>query len=529
MSSCLDAVRPETSQAGTSRFRPAIHFTARDTWLNDPNGLVFFDGQYHLFFQNNPQGSVWGNMSWGHATSRDLLHWTEHPVAIACDETEDIFSGSVVVDRGNTSGLGTADAPALVAIYTSAYKAVSEHSGTQAQSLAYSTDAGMTWRKYALNPVLSRNSANFRDPKVFRYEGDGDHNAYWVMAAVEAQHQKVVFYRSEDLKSWDFLSDFGPANADAGEWECPDLFPLAVDGDPDNVRWVLIVNVNPGAVAGGSGGQYFVGNFDGVRFTPDPGSVVAPEGLASLPDPEAGSAALQQCLWLDWGRDCYASVSFSNAPDDRRIIIGWMNNWDYANELPTAPWRSSMTLAREVRLAAVNGSARLVQQPVLADFCTGEGVPTAKDHMNADTFELRNSALRLPDAVSGSAQVISAELMPGSSEQVTFHLLANDEGSAGTVLSYNAAGAKLVLDRRRSGNTGFHQKFPSVESAPLVLEDGVLKLQIVVDHCSVEVFAQGGVVVLTDLVFPYEGYAQNRLSAEGGSATILKLAVSTLA
>jgi levanase/levanbiose-producing levanase len=525
MSSCLDAARPEPAPPGTSRFRPAIHFTARDTWLNDPNGLVFHDGLYHLFFQNNPYDNVWGNMSWGHATSRDLLHWTEHPVAIACDETEDIFSGSIVVDHGNTSGFGTADGPALVAIYTSAYKAGSEHSGTQAQSLAYSTDAGMTWRKYEGNPVLSRNSANFRDPKVFRYQGD--HGACWVMVAVEAQHQKVVFYRSEDLKSWDFLSDFGPANADAGEWECPDLFPLAVDGDPDNVKWVLIVNVNPGAVAGGSGGQYFIGHFDGVRFRPDAGSLAAPDGLTSLPGPNEADAALQQCLWLDWGRDCYASVSFSNAPDDRRIIIGWMSNWDYANELPTAPWRSSMTLAREVRLTAVNGSARLIQQPVLGE--PGGQLPAARDQMNADTFELRGSALRLPDAVPGAAQIIEAEIVPGSAERMVFRLFGSSDGSRGTVLSYCTTSSQLILDRRQSGNTGFHGKFASAESAPIDLENGVLKLLIVVDHCSVEVFVQGGKVVLTDLIFPDAGNQENWLSAEGGSATILELAVSTLA
>ncbi|MDP9695658.1 UNVERIFIED_ORG: levanase/levanbiose-producing levanase [Arthrobacter globiformis] len=526
MSSYLDAARPDTAPAGTSRFRPAIHFTARDTWLNDPNGLVFYDGLYHLFFQNNPYGNVWGNMSWGHATSPDLLHWTEHPVAIGCDETEDIFSGSVVVDHGNTSRFGTADAPALVAIYTSAYKASSEHSGTQAQSLAYSTDAGMTWRKHEGNPVLTRNSANFRDPKVFRYQGDqGD---CWIMVAVEAQHQKVVFYRSEDLKSWDFLSDFGPANADAGEWECPDLFPLAVDGDPDNIKWVLIVNINPGAVAGGSGGQYFIGQFDGARFLPDAGSLTAPAGVTSINGSGAASAALQQCLWLDWGRDCYASVSFSNAPDDRRIIIGWMNNWDYANELPTAPWRSSMTLAREVRLTAVNGSARLIQQPVLAELRAGEGLPTAKDQMNADTFELRNSSLRLPDAVPGSAQIIEAEILPESAERFDFRLFGSSDGSKGTVLSYNTASAQLILDRSRSGNTCFHGKFASVESAPVDLENGVLKLLIVVDHCSVEVFVQGGKVVLTDLIFPEAEHRENWLSAEGGSATIPKLAVSTL-
>ncbi len=524
MSSSLDAALPETAPAGTFSFRPAIHFTARDTWLNDPNGLVFHDGLYHLFFQNNPYGSVWGNMSWGHATSRDLLHWTEHPVAIACDETEDIFSGSVVVDHGNTSGFGTADVPALVAVYTSAFKAGSEHGGTQAQSLAYSTDAGMTWRKYEANPVLTRNSANFRDPKVFRYEGA--QGPCWIMVAVEALEQKVVFYRSKDLKSWDFLSDFGPANADAGEWECPDIFPLPVDGDPDNTKWVLIVNINPGAVAGGSGGQYFIGQFDGVRFLPDAGSLAAPAGLSKLPDPETAAAAMQQCLWLDWGRDCYASVSFSDAPDGRRIIIGWMNNWDYANDLPTAPWRSSMTLARELSLTAADGSARLVQRPILAE---AGAEPPAEVHLDTGTFELRNSALRLPDPVPGGALIIEAEILPGSAERVDFRLFGSGDGSKGTVVSYDAGGAALTLDRKHSGNTGFHEKFSSAESAPLVLEDGVLKLQIVVDHCSVEVFAQGGKVVLTDLIFPDTENPENRLSVVGGSATVLKLAVSTLA
>ena len=526
MSSCLDAARPGTAPAETSTFRPAIHFTAKDTWLNDPNGLVFHDGLYHLFFQNNPHGNVWGNMSWGHATSPDLLHWTEHPVAISCDETEDIFSGSVVVDYGNTSGFGTAEAPALVAIYTSAFKAASEHSGKQAQSLAYSTDAGMTWQKHDGNPVLTRDSAHFRDPKVFRYQGD--QGAYWVMVAVEAQHQKVVFYRSDDLHSWDFLSDFGPANADAGEWECPDLFPLAVDGDPENLKWVLIVNVNPGAVAGGSGGQYFIGHFDGGWFCPDAGSLAAPAGLASLTDPTSAAAALRQCLWLDWGRDCYASVSFSNTLDDRRIIIGWMNNWDYANELPTAPWRSSMTLARELRLTAVNGSARLIQEPVLPGLCAGEQRSMAHGHLNAHTSELRNSALQLPSAVPGSALIIEAEILPGSAERLDFRLFGSTDGSKGTILSYNTTSAHLILDRRQSGNTCFHGKFASVESAPVDLENGVLKLLVVVDHCSIEVFAQGGKAVLTDLIFPDPEDTENLLSAEGGPATILKLAVSTL-
>lgn len=521
MSSSLDAALPETAlaTAETARFRPALHFTARDTWLNDPNGLVYYGGLYHLFFQNNPYGNTWGNMSWGHATSTDLLHWTEHPVAIACDETEDIFSGSVVVDHGNTAGFGSPEAPALVAIYTSAYKAASEHSGTQAQSLAYSTDAGMTWLKYHGNPVLTRKSAHFRDPKVFRYEGDS--GACWIMVAVEAQQQKVVFYRSDDLKTWDFLSDFGPSNADAGEWECPDLFPLPVDGDPDNIKWVLIVNVNPGAVAGGSGGQYFIGDFDGVRFVPDAGSLAAPSGVSAQDDSAAAAAALRECLWLDWGRDCYASVSFSNVPDSRRIIIGWLNNWDYANQLPTAPWRSSMTLAREVRLTAVNDSARLVQEPVL-------GSPAVDEQTRLGPLELRDSAVALPVAEPGGAMVIEAEILPGGAEHVAFHLLANEDESSETVLSYDAARNLLVLDRRRSGDTDFHTKFASVESAPLALEDGALKLRIVVDHCSVEVFAQDGKVVLTDLVFPGVGSTGNRLEVSGGQATVRTLTVTAL-
>ncbi|MFD5278410.1 glycoside hydrolase family 32 protein [Pseudarthrobacter sp. NPDC058362] len=525
MTTFLDAARLEPGPAETARFRPAVHFTARDTWLNDPNGLVFHDGLYHLFFQTNPYGNVWGNMSWGHATSRDLLHWTEHPVAIACDETEDIFSGSVVVDHGNTSGFGTADAPPLVAIYTSAYKATAEYSGTQAQSLAYSIDGGMTWHKYGGNPVLSRNSPHFRDPKVFRYQGED--GAWWIMAAVEAQHQRVVFYRSRDLKSWEFLSGFGPANADQGEWECPDLFPLAVDGDPDNLKWVLIVNVNPGAVAGGSGGQYFVGQFDGVRFIPDPGSLAAPDGVSAL-DSIKAAAALQQCLWLDWGRDCYASVSFTNVPDGRRIIIGWMNNWDYANQLPTSPWRSSMTLAREVRLTAAHGPARLVQQPVLAGHSANEEQPAFKALMHVDSFDLQDSSFQLPDAEPRNAQVIEAEVLPGNARRIEFRLFADTGGSEGTVLRFDPDSSRLVLDRRRSGDTRFHGKFASAESAPLVLEDGVLKLQIVVDHCSVEVFAQGGSVVLTDLVFPGAQARENWLSAAGGHATILKLTVSAL-
>ena len=329
-------------------FRPALHYAARNTWLNDPNGLIFHDGVYHLYYQNNPLDNVWGNMSWGHATSPDLITWTEHPVAISCDEDEDIFSGSIVFDRDNTSGFGTDSAPPLVAVYTSAFKPGSAHHGVQAQSLAYSRDGGYTWTKHSANPVLNRGSAEFRDPKVIRYSGNT--GSYWVMVAVEATDFQVVLYKSEDLKSWELLSTFGPANATGGVWECPDLFLLPVDGDPENLKWVLTVNLNPGGPNNGSAGQYFVGDFDGTTFT---SATTVTEGLQ---DP----ARLGEYQWLDWGRDYYAAVSFSDAPSNRRLMIAWMNNWEYANQIPTSPWRSPMSLVREISLTTIEGDLRLV-------------------------------------------------------------------------------------------------------------------------------------------------------------------------
>lgn len=524
MSSRLDDARPlpapplpalpQTAQAPTPQYRQAIHYTARDTWLNDPNGLVYYRGVYHLYYQNNPYGNVWGNMSWGHATSTDLVHWTEQPVAIAGDAAEDIFSGSVVVDHANSSGFGTAANPPLVAIYTSAFKDGTPHAGTQAQSLAYSNDAGMTWTKFTGNPVLTRGSADFRDPKVFSYPApDGPQ---WVMVAVEAGQQKVVIYRSANLREWKPASEFGPANAIGGEWECPDLFPLPVDGEPGDTKWVLVVNLNPGAVAGGSGGQYFVGDFDGATFTPDPSSLL--ESPVDGTDP-ANAARLRECRWLDWGRDYYAAVSFSNAPDHRRIMIGWLNNWDYANSLPTFPWRSGMSLAREVTLEMVDGRPCLVQEPVL---------PAHRNTQSTSGMDICDRVLRLPDAVPGTAQLIEAEILLGAAQKVGFLLWADSDGGAAAVLAYDPTAGLLSLDRRDAGDTGFHPSFPSAESAPVALDGGVLTLRIVVDHCSVEVFAQGGKVVLTDLVFPYAGRAGTSVFADGGPATIRKLEVSAL-
>ncbi|MCK8436583.1 glycoside hydrolase family 32 protein [Streptomyces sp. D2-8] len=255
----------------TETYRPQFHFTPEKNWMNDPNGLVYYKGEYHLFYQYNPNGNTWGDMSWGHAVSKDFVHWEELPLALSHDDEEMVFSGGAVVDWNNTTGFGTRKNPPMVAIYTSAYK----NGGKQAQSLAYSTDRGRTWTKYQGNPVLDIGSDNFRDPKVQWHEPTKS----WLMTVSLSAEHKVRFYSSKNLKDWDLLSEFGPAGATGGVWECPDLFPLAVDGDENDIKWVLVVNINPGGIAGGSGSQYFIGDFDGEKFTAeDKGTYTPPTG-----------------------------------------------------------------------------------------------------------------------------------------------------------------------------------------------------------------------------------------------------------
>lgn len=490
-------------------FRPALHYAARNTWLNDPNGLIFHDGVYHLYYQNNPLGNVWGNMSWGHATSPDLLTWTEHPVAIACDENEDIFSGSVVFDRENTSGFGAGSVAPLVAIYTSAFKPGSGNEGVQAQSLASSLDGGYTWTKHTDNPVLSRGSSEFRDPKVIRY--DGDAGSYWVMVAVEAKEFQVVLYKSENLKDWELLSTFGPANATGGVWECPDLFPLPVDGDPENLKWVLTINLNPGGPNNGSAGQYFVGHFDGTTFT---SATTVTEGLQ---DPDR----LDEYQWLDWGRDYYAAVSFSDAPDNRRLMIAWMNNWEYANHIPTTPWRSPMSLAREVSLQSSDGNLCLVQQPA------GDWTALACQESYCLPETTIHEGMHVLAGAAGTVQRIDVRFTPGSAEE--FGLVLRGNGVKGTRVGIRPGDGKLFVDRQESGQTDFHESFPSIDTAPIRATAGSYHLTIFVDRCSVEVFAQGGQVTMTELIFPAGTSTDLSVYAVGGTATIESLQVTQFA
>lgn len=452
-----------TTLPGAVELRPSSHFTAATGWLNDPNGLLYYNGRYHLFFQHNPHGNDWGNISWGHATSKDLVTWTEQDVAIPCTPQEAAFSGSAVADVRNTAGFATPGETALVAIFTSNYSSQSPLAGRQAQSLAYSLDEGVTWTRYAGNPVLDTGSSNFRDPKVFWFDdGDVDQGGRWIMVAVEAQDRQVVIYSSPNLRDWSLESRFGPAHASAGCWECPDLFPLTVRGS-DEVRWVLVVSLNPGAIAGGSGTQYFVGDFDGTRF---------------IPERLSDSDQLESYDWLDFGRDYYAAVSFNDAPDGRRLMIGWASNWDYAHATPTSPWRSTMSLVREVELVRCSdGRLRLTQYPIL---------PTEDEHDD-----------------SANPLVIRLAVSLATGEQTAVVLSAADPTDGEVTLILDGDAGTLTSDRTRSGEVGFHPTFASVDVAPLLGEvTDAVDLLIVVDGCLLEVFVDGGLTTLTQQIFP---------------------------
>ncbi|MEZ0493801.1 glycoside hydrolase family 32 protein [Kineococcus sp. TBRC 1896] len=407
-------------------FRPLAHFTAHDTWLNDPNGLLHRDGVWHLFFQNNPVGAVWGNVSWGHATSRDLLTWEHHPVAIPREGEESIFSGSAVVHDGR-----------VVAIYTSAYD-----DGKQAQSLACSED-GATFVKDPANPVLDRGSTGFRDPKVFRY-GDS-----WRMVTVEADERTLLVHASEDLRTWTEVGSFRDEPG-VGIWECPDLFPLPLDGPDGEESWVLLLSVQDST---GSRVQYRVGTFDGARFRGGP------------PRP------------FDVGPDVYAVATWTDAPGGRRVLLGWMAQPTYAGLTPTAPWRGAMTAPRDLSLVSVGGEPTLVQ-----------------------TFspEVTAGFTRPVDDLP-TAALVRCAFTPGTT--ASWEFAAGDD-----VVRLAVVTGELVVDRRASGLVDFHEEFARVDRTPL--PEGLREFSVLLDRCSVEVLA--GPVAVTQLVFPTEPYREVR-------------------
>ncbi len=472
------------------KWRPQFHFTPADTWMNDPNGMVFYEGEYHLFYQNNPFGNRWGHMSWGHAVSRDLVHWEHLPLALAEEDGVMIFSGSAVVDWKNTSGFGIGGKPPLVAIYTGHYTA----KPLQNQHLAYSNDRGRTWTKFAGNPVLDLKMADFRDPKVRWHEP----TSRWVMTVALPKEAKVHFYASPDLKQWSFVGEFGGAGATNGLWECPDLFPLAVEGGGE--KWALIVNINPGGPAGGSGCQYFVGDFDGKRFVADP----ATHAQTAVP------------LWADWGRDFYAAVSWSDIPksDGRRLWLGWMSNWDYANDVPTLPWRSAMTVPRELALRPTPQGLRLIQRPVgqLTRLREGGGSRRRTSVAEANAWLARRSVS------SGLAELeLRLDNVPRSG---ALALVCRHGRIGETRIEADFAAGTLRLDRTRSGRSDFSASFAGVHTAPLRISEGRLDLRILFDTSSVEVFAQGGESVLTGLVLPDSPELKLSLAATGDVGSV---------
>jgi fructan beta-fructosidase len=814
------AAAPPGSATYQEQYRPQFHYTPAENWMNDPNGMVYYKGEYHLFYQYNPSGTTWGNISWGHAVSRDLVHWQELGVAIPDDDEEYVFSGSAVVDKDNTSGFGTRQNPPLVAIYTSATKVCCR----QAQSLAYSLDRGRTWTKYAGNPVLDIGSGEFRDPKVFWYEPD----QRWIMVVALAVERKVAIYASENLKNWEHLSDFGPANAVGGVWEVPDLFELPVNGDRRTKKWVMVVNLNPGGIAGGSGAQYFIGDFDGTTFRADnivgpytppsgqlfqgfEGSAYAPwttdgaafgsgpssgslpgqtgvtgylgEGLANSfhggdpatgkltsptfpissrylnflvgggnhphepgtvegpppagtvfedfetgtydpgweltgdfagTTPAAGTIGDQQpvsgyegtylvntfldhdlttgtitspeftiannyinllvgggshpypgdtsnpptavnlivggqvvrtatgqdaerlnwvnwdvsawngqtariqivdqntggwghinidhimfadqpalprstetavnllvngqvvrtatgknseCLdwagwnvadligspaqiqvvdnntggwghlladhfmfadapaqsveqrssWLDYGKDYYAAISWNNVPGDKRLMIGWMNNWQYAGVIPTSPWRSAMSVPREVALRTIGGRVEVIQQPIdqLRQLRRGPGDYRGPTVIREGTHTLANRGAH------GKALDIVAAFDVRTADR--FGLKVRTGNGEETVIGYDVDTAEVYVDRTRSGDVAFNRDFPGVQRAPLTARNGEVRLRILVDWSSVEVFADRGQRVITDQVFPASTSQGVALFAEGGTAKLNSL------
>jgi fructan beta-fructosidase len=443
-------------------YRPQVHFSPAEHWTNDPNGLVYFRGEYHLFFQYNPFGDQWGHMSWGHAVSKDLLHWKELPVAIPEQDGVMIFTGSVVVDHGNTSGL-CGGSECLVAVYTG----YSEKGPLQTQNIAYSLDAGRTWTRYKGNPVLDLHMADFRDPSVFWDERE----KHWVMAVSLPKEHKVRLYGSPNLKEWTQMSDFGPTGDVAGDWECPDLLRIPSARVGGESIWALKVGLNPGAPQGGSGEQYFLGSFDGKSFTPSS---------------EKGAQG-----WTNYGKDDYCAISFNGLPKgEEPVLLGWMSNWQYAAKLPTAPWRGQMSVPR--RLSYVRDSAGLAlrQVPVIAPL-RERSVALPGASLKGSTGAGGGSAVEMPFELS---------LRAGVPVEQVFGVRLYSDGEHWTEVGFDLNKKEFYIDRTRSGGE-VSAEFPARTTAPLVLSRG-FDLTLIVDRSSVEAYAQDGTIAMTDLIFP---------------------------
>lgn len=470
------------------KHRPLYHHTPAYGWMNDPNGMFYKDGVWHLCFQHNPYGSVWGNLSWGHSTSTDLVHWKYEGDPVMPDAWGLIFSGSAVVDKDNTAGFGR---DAIVAFYTSAKP--TPWGDNQMQCMAYSTDGGKTFTKYANNPVLTSTERDFRDPKVFWY-APGKH---WVMMLAVGQEMQI--YSSANLKDWKYESSFGAKQgAHGGVWECPDLVELPVEGTKEK-RWVLICNINPGGPFGGSATQYFVGTFDGKKFT---------------------NQYPTKTKWMDYGKDHYATVTFSNAPGGRCVAMGWMSNWQYAAIVPTKQYRSANTIARDLSLYRQGGDLLLRCAPSKEIEAARQAKNSLKKFDVKDAYSIEN----LLDGNEGAYE-IELEIKNNGAEKMVF-TLQNAKGES-VLMYYDVATRQFVMDRSDSGETSFSRDFPAMTVAPAPDVNDV-KLRLFVDRSSIEAFGDGGKFVMTNLVFPSEPYNSMKFESVRGSFTVKEMNVYKL-
>lgn len=480
------------------QYRPQYHFTPSANWLNDPNGMVYYEGEYHLFYQHHPAGTTWGPMHWGHAVSRDLIHWEHLPIAMGPDCHGAIFSGSAVVDARDSSGLFGGKS-GLVAFFTHADEYPGTERPRQRQSIAYSKDLGRTWTMYKANPVLSDESiTDFRDPKVFWHEAE----QRWSCVLAAGDHIRI--YSSPNLIDWTWESSFGAGEGShAGVWECPDLFELPIEGASGEKAWVLVVSIGDDPnLEEGSRTQYFVGRFDGKQFTNDnPADLV---------------------LWLDHGRDNYAGVTWSDVAkeDGRRILIGWMNNWKYANSIPTSTWRGAMTLPRVLTLIKEEAGIRVRQQPV-------REVISLRDSTRRSTTQTIQQQTRIYHAPVRELLELEASV---SWECVArFGLKLSTAEQEYTLIGFDAVSGEFYIDRTRSGESGFCPEFACKHGAKRSHADrSTVKLRLFIDQSSVELFADEGRIVLTDQIFPQGKETTLDWFVEGGEITVESVHVHTL-
>ncbi|HKZ67209.1 MAG TPA: glycoside hydrolase family 32 protein [Chitinophagaceae bacterium] len=455
----------------TEPHRPQFHFSPKKYWMNDPNGMVYHNGVYHLFFQYYPGSTVWGPMHWGHTTSKDLIHWQEQPIALYPDSLGYIFSGSAVVDKNNTSGLGKNGQVPLVAIFThhDTTGEKGKRSDYQNQSIAYSLDNGKTWIKYAGNPVIKNPGiTDFRDPKVMWYEPQKK----WVMTLATKDY--ITFYSSPDLKNWIKESEFGKEmGAHGGVWECPDLFTL---NDNGKKVWVLIVNLNPGGPNGGSATQYFLGDFDGKTFT----------------------VSHTDTRWLDYGPDEYAGITWSNM-GNRKVFLGWMSNWLYANVVPTQNWRSAMTIPRDLKLKRIGNDIFIASQPV-PELSKIQSKPIIAQNIQVTKsmdMAKKTGKIKIPCRINLRLEQVK-----------DFSLIISNDSNEEIVIGYDKKQNQYFIDRTKSGKINFQKDFAARHIAPRFTNNTTMNISLVIDVSSVELFADDGLTVMTEIFFPNKPYNQ---------------------